>query len=437
MVIAFSVNTNRAWAQDVNDDTLPADGCQYLVVKGFTDSEAEAALEYINQVRMEACLEGVRDPRDGERHLTINDYVPLQWSTDLERIARIRVVEAYFTDYHDRLNGKDIWSIKSNGVQSYFEDLAFGAGMLSQITLYYREKTIWENRGSGVTGHYTSMINPSFKFVGMAEFSSTSTIQLSGEDKAGQETIMLDDSGYKTFKVEVRKEYIDGHKLFTLKNSSQVTEGIEVYDDASINMYYRACVKFTNRNGSDLTFYLDEPSGVTFTSSDPTVASIDNDGILKGHKPGTTTITGMLNGTDPISTEVTCLCRHKYEYGEVDAENTIKGKCTKCGEEKSANAPTYMSIYWKNSETTSDSYYYSRVPSSNPIGSTINLLCSIDGDQGFNDIIVECSNPDLLLTPSTLSETRSFKVLGSGMVTITLYPKYNPSLKRTYKITLG
>lgn len=438
LVVAFSVNINRAWAQDVDDDTPPADGCQYLVIKGFTDSEAEAALEYINQVRMEACLEGVRDPRDGTRHLTINDYVPLQWSTDLERIARVRAVEAYLTRYHNRLNGKSWGSVVSNGVTTSTEDLAFYAGMLSQISSYYAEKSIWVNRGSGVTGHYTSMINPSYKYVGMAEFSNNATIQMTGDDKAGQETIMLDDSGYKAFKVEVKKEYVDGHVLFALKNSSQVFEGIEVYDDASINMYYRAFLKYTNDLGQNRWFYLDEPSGVTFTSSDPTVASIDNEGNLTGHKPGTTTITGMLNGTDPISTEVTCLCHHKYEYGEIDSDKMVNGKCVKCGEEISGKAPTYMYLYWRNSETTPGSSYYGGTPSSNPVGSTIGCwLYDVDGDKGFNDIMVECSDPDLLQTPSTLSGIQQFKVLGSGIVTLTIYSKYNPSLKRTYKITLG
>ena len=58
-------------------------GCTLYGAYGTFYSQAQKALDQINQYRKEACEEGdVPDPRNPTRMLTPSDYVPLKWSTD-------------------------------------------------------------------------------------------------------------------------------------------------------------------------------------------------------------------------------------------------------------------------------------------------------------------------------------------------------------------
>ena len=49
-------------------------------------------------------------------------------------------------------------------------------GMTTGVELWYNEKDDYLNQTGGVTGHYTSMISPSNRYVGMGAF-GTSTAQ--------------------------------------------------------------------------------------------------------------------------------------------------------------------------------------------------------------------------------------------------------------------
>lgn len=74
-------------------DSLEA-ACVWLGLKGSYLANSDAALKRVNEIREEACREGVQDSRDPKRKLTMADYVPIKWSSDLEYIARIRAAKA-------------------------------------------------------------------------------------------------------------------------------------------------------------------------------------------------------------------------------------------------------------------------------------------------------------------------------------------------------
>ena len=92
-----------------NDTVTESDSleenCVWLGLKGSYLANAGAALKRVNEIREEACREGVQDPRDPDRKLTMADYVPIKWSSDLEYIARIRAAEASVYMDHERSNG--------------------------------------------------------------------------------------------------------------------------------------------------------------------------------------------------------------------------------------------------------------------------------------------------------------------------------------------
>lgn len=152
--------------------------CILLGVKGEYITEIPQALKRINEIRREACQEGVRNPNTGTP-LKPSDYVPIKWSSDLEYIARIRAAESGITMAHKRTNGRNCFQIMSPGhIKSSAEVLAWDweRTMIDGIEIWYEEKADWVNQVPGaVTGHYTEMINPSNTYVGLGTFYSEDT----------------------------------------------------------------------------------------------------------------------------------------------------------------------------------------------------------------------------------------------------------------------
>ena len=91
------------------DVSAPAAGNELVLLEGdFSYSPKADILKKVNQIRYNACVKGETDPRDHSRKLTVNDYVPVKWSSDLEWMAQTRAAEAALYDEHDRPNGRDL-----------------------------------------------------------------------------------------------------------------------------------------------------------------------------------------------------------------------------------------------------------------------------------------------------------------------------------------
>ena len=106
-------------------DVSEASGdCTLFGIYGSYYSDAQAALDKINEIRKEACEEGdVPNPDDPSKMLTPSDYKPLKWSTGLERMARIRAMEAglsyaFMDSGHNRPSEKSTFSVSYDNVHS-------------------------------------------------------------------------------------------------------------------------------------------------------------------------------------------------------------------------------------------------------------------------------------------------------------------------------
>ena len=157
----------------------PSDGCVWIGVYGDYCGDQQETLDRINQIRYEACIEGIPDPRNPSRSLQPSDYKALKWSSSLEETARIRASEALYIIAHARHNGKEIGT--ANGtVFANAEDIAwnYGKSMVDGINQWYSEKEEWLKEVAGEehdqTGHYTSMINPNYRYVGVGTIYSSS-----------------------------------------------------------------------------------------------------------------------------------------------------------------------------------------------------------------------------------------------------------------------
>ena len=146
----------------------PSSGNVILGIKGeFLTPDKEAILNRINEIRQEAANERL-----------VTKFVPIKWSTELEKTALIRAVESDITSDHKRLTDKEWISAFSETSKEgkIAENLAWNdSGFLEAIEQWYGEKEDFMKfrRGEkvkGAIGHYRSLIDPGFKAVGLAAF---------------------------------------------------------------------------------------------------------------------------------------------------------------------------------------------------------------------------------------------------------------------------
>ena len=408
-----------------SDSSSPSSGCVFLGIKGKYISGAKEVLNRINEIRYEACTAGnVRDPRNPSRFLKKTDYVPLKWSKALEGISRIRAAESSLSLNHARLNGKEIWSVSVDGIRANGEVLAWnGTGnVLYGVNQWYEEKADWLDQNGNVTGHYEMMINPDNTYVGVSAFCTengagypNTTAGIFSTTAASLNQSSLGASGTIIQKLDVHTSEISSVSV------SPVYKGETIMPEITLKV----------RGGT-----LIPVASPALVSQNSAVLSVRTNGMLSGVSIGKTDLKITI-GSYSVTKTVSVECRHDYTLSDPDANNQVTGSCARCGLRFTAKVPSTFTLFWKNS-TSKSNMYMSGVPTSNPVGSTLEAcLHAIDGSEGFRDLIIESSNAGVVRVGDTSTKFKKLQIVGAGSATVTVYPKYNPKLKRTYTVNAG
>jgi hypothetical protein len=339
--LLFSVSVQ---AKDVlpTNKTTASEGCTFVGVEGEYITDAQNALKRINEIRYEACEEGVWKMdiygKPTTEKLTLSDYKPIKWSSALEYIARIRAAEATVVLAHERPNNENFFTstLTSNGQKSYSENLAWNGGksMLSGIEQWYKEKSDWVNKTGKTTGHYTSMINPDYNYVAVATFYNPDAAYKNATSaefsyKKGLDETMNEMAGECIQTLEVKDSYLS---LKLPVNNTSIKAGENTQAQANAVITNPSAIMHGETCEASLI------GDITWTSSNKQVATVDKDGKITGIDYGTATITaksGTLSQT--ITVNVTT---HAWNAGKIttapqcEKEGVKTYICTKCGATK-------------------------------------------------------------------------------------------------------
>ena len=263
----------------------------YLKVSlsGAYYTDIQNAIDRINEIRYEACLEGVKNPERPSTNLTMADYSPIQWSHELELTARQRAAEAVLTLSHTRPNGSGCFSIDTYPIRSNHEVLAwnFQKTMVYGLNQFYQEKTDWVNNTDGVTGHYEAMINPSYRYVGLGEFYSNDIDgypsclcgRFSSTLNHADETRGTDNKNVSV-SIDVNSQNCSDYKIECTSGGTTLNINTERQFYLTTNVFYESSAR-ANVLGDTV-----------WASSDESVATV-SDGKVTALKTGQTTLSAV------------------------------------------------------------------------------------------------------------------------------------------------
>ncbi len=279
------------------DVSVAAPGNELVTVRGnFYTLPTSRILERINEIRLEACRQGIIDPVTGNP-LTLSDYKELKWSSALEWIAQTRAAEATARREHTRTNGTSCFTCSYNGEKSWAENLAWNYdGIMKGIEQWYSEKSDWINetngRSHGQTGHYKSLISTKYNYVAIGCFRYTTggwyTVAQEFSYKTGLDESAIGVSGLYDQVIEVPSSV-----AYLFKQPQGTTGKATVVKKVILNAT-KATLDVRNNKTIQLSATL-QPEGVsstiTWKSGKPGVATVDDNGLVTAVAKGTATIT--------------------------------------------------------------------------------------------------------------------------------------------------
>ena len=348
--VAEAVDPGAAEAPEeapaVEEQAVPIDALIVIGLSGSYDtSGAHALLDRINEIRAEAAAEGITV--DG---VPVSG-APLAWSPELEGIAQQRAAEVSFSFSHERPDGSGrLTALEGNGfqVEVLDENLALSEGTLAAVEDWYAEKQAYldflaTGLDTGNFARYATLISDEYGYVGIASFTLDSLYEMDLEDP----TLPLERSrAAEVFGAEEGAQTIPGMgyvagtvgtggtavvALFSATPSGEAAtlpdgpaivpievtpgyivgsvEGPSSLVEGETGQAVAQAVAGVDPWGGSTTIQGDVSGSIsiTWSSSDPSVAIVDEDGTVTAVAPGTAQISattaGMPLGTFTVTVE--------------------------------------------------------------------------------------------------------------------------------------
>ena len=253
----------------------------------------------------------------------------LQMDNELNKIAQERAKEAALYFSHNRPTGEELKITNVHG-----ENLAAGASTAQGVI----------NDWMDSSGHKQNILYPSYKSIGIASFTTTNGatywVQVFSMKSASSANTFKGSKEVKSQEVKIKSSFITNIKVYDLQYKKlKVGEEYTIKNAAVKNGGWSAYTAIDNKN-------------FTFTSSDPKIATIDNNGKIKGLSNGKVTITAkLLNlkasyeitvGTLPVEVEKISFVNNSYKMYE---KNTLKFDVN-----ITPSNATDKSLTWKSSD---------------------------------------------------------------------------------------
>ena len=246
----------------------------------YYHTDKKEILKRINEIRKEAYDEKL-----------VKSYVPIKWSSDLEYIAQLRAAEATVVQDHTRPDGTTCFSLTHNSVRAYSENLAWNySGIMHGIEQWYSEKKDYVNNTSGaVTGHYTSLIDPDYTYIGLGCFSLTS---------GGWRTISAEFNSGKN--LDETQSELNGRYRQLIKVKASDIQSVEISGADTLKKGDSAIYEceasgnYADAYGKKRVLKSYEMDQVEWSSSDKSVASVDSGGKVTAVASGKATIKAVL-----------------------------------------------------------------------------------------------------------------------------------------------
>ena len=266
---------------------------QFKVSGSYYNVSDSKIIKRLNQIRKEACSKGYPDPRDPSRSLTMDDYRPVSWSDGLYTLAQVRAIEACLVFGHDRPSGlgRDL-----NSGECLAWNQVSGGPLMYGIEQWYGEKNLYRKTKawSSGTGHYILLIHPEYTYIGVSCFKAsggdyyTTAANMSDQPGAASDVVTCDG----------KKVWIDPGRATSLSLTSSA-KSIWAGNTLSLSAKTKlANSRYTAHKAGKIT------SGGSWSSSDPTVATVDETGTVTGVGGGKATIS-LTVGSKTVTKSIT------------------------------------------------------------------------------------------------------------------------------------
>ncbi len=126
---------------------------------------------------------------------------------------------------------------------------------------------------------------------------------------------------------------------------------------------------------------------------------------------------------------------HDYQNTGVIEDGYAILACSKCGAEKRVKVATSIAVWWN--ENGGSGYYYSAFTNPTEVGNELYYMVNSSPSDADEEVEVIVSDPELISCTATSKRMGYLTMLKAGRTTVTVRSKLNPTVARTYTVTIG